>query len=70
MEMPREKTVAVRSRCRVPHCGRDAHCRGLCPSHYQTAYQLVANEIVTWEELERRGKVEPVFSAKGWFLAS
>lgn len=65
-----ERTIATRSRCRVPRCTRAAECRGLCRSCYQSAYQLVTAELVTWEQLEKQGKVEPVFSVKSWFLAS
>lgn len=68
----RERTVAVsrRPKCRVPHCRRDAECRGLCRSCYQSAYQLVSDGVVTWDDLERRGKVESVRTTKAWLLES
>jgi hypothetical protein len=68
--MRRERTIiARRVRCLVPHCDRDAECRGLCRSCYQSAYQLVVTGSITWDELEARGKVRPTASAKSWFLS-
>lgn len=68
--MPRERTIMVRTaRCRVPVCDRDAECRGLCRSHYQSAYSLVVAGVTTWKELEDRGKCDRTASVKSWFLA-
>jgi len=67
--MPHERTVVTRKpRCRVPRCQRDAECRGVCRSCYQSAYQLVAAGAITWKELEDRGKVDRTETAKQWFL--
>jgi hypothetical protein len=70
--MPRERTVVVpfrRPRCKVPHCERDSECRGLCRSCYQSAYLLVSAGVTSWDELEKRGKVQPTTTAKSWFLS-
>ncbi len=37
-------------------------------SCYQAAYQLVVSGMVSWEELERRGKVAEVRTVKDWLL--
>lgn len=66
--MRRERTFVARApRCRVPTCSRDAKCRGLCRSCYQTAY-LLTKHGVSWEDLERRGKVAEVRTVKDWLL--
>lgn len=71
MRLVSEKTIALRPRCRRPHCPRNATRRGLCDTDYQVAYQLVITGATTWEQLERTGKAdEPKRSAKSWFLAS
>lgn len=57
------------SRCLRPHCKGDAKTRGLCGSDYQVAYHLVAEGLVTWEQLETEGKALPPRKvAKSWFL--
>jgi hypothetical protein len=67
--MPRERTIVARApRCRVPHCHRDSVTRGLCRSCYQSAYMLVREGYVTWQQLEDRGKCERTTSAKSFFL--
>lgn len=69
----KETTIAaqLRDRCLRPGCKREAECRGLCRSDYQTAYQLVADGVTTWEQLQRNGKVlGPRRLAKVWLLAS
>lgn len=64
-------TIAAASRCLRPGCPNIATCRGLCPTDYQVAYQLVVAEMTTWEALVKRGKArEPQRNAKQWFLAS
>ena len=69
--MRRERTIVIRSaKCRVPHCPRKAECRGLCRSCYQSAYLLVSSGAISWSDLEQRGKVDVVRTAKEWFLAS
>ncbi len=56
-------------RCRRPDCGRDSACRGLCPTCYRVAHQLVSERLTTWEELEKHGKAERSRrTAKVWFL--
>ncbi len=68
--MLREKTFAARvASCRVPDCKRDPACRGLCRSHYQSAYTLVVMGASTWKQLEEKGKVAATTSAKQWFLS-
>lgn len=67
----REHIIAVPAakRCRRPGCLRDAEIRGLCRSDYQTASVLVSEGVVSWEQLEQRGKVdEPRRSVKSWLL--
>ena len=64
----RETTVAIRA-CRNPRCQRSARIRGLCGSCYMAAYRLVADEAVSWKELEDAGKVnEQKRAAKNWLL--
>lgn len=71
--MNRERTVVAphKRTCKVPRCGMAAISRGLCATHYQTAYQLIMVGKTTWEELEQRGRVDPARVATGrdWFLA-
>ena len=73
MRKARETTVVCTSkpRCLRAGCKRAAEIRGLCRSDYQTAYVLVATGVTTWEQLERKGRVdERRPSPKEWFLAS
>lgn len=69
--MRREVTVAVRTpRCKTPgHENRDAVCRGVCRSCYQSAWILVNDGAVQWKQLEERGKVEATTSTKEWLLS-
>ena len=66
------------AQCLMPLCRREiGHGkggRGLCNRCYCTAYQLVAAEKTSWEELERLGKAMPAraYRPRGavtaWFL--
>lgn len=72
LHLIREKTVCRDPRCRNPYCDNKAFCRDLCRSCYQKAWELVNDRTsgVSWEKLERAGKVGAVKpSAKEW-LAS
>lgn len=42
-----------------PCCGRKAQCRGVCNATFMAAKRMVARGEITWEELERKGKVGP-----------
>lgn len=65
----KERTV-LPGRCRRPQCYRQSVSRGLCPSCYQVAYQLVMAGATSWQLLEKTGKAEqPKRNAKEWFLA-
>ena len=50
--------------CIVPDCQRNAHSRGLCSSHYQTAWQLVTARRTSWRRLEQTGKALEAYSQK------
>jgi hypothetical protein len=57
-------------KCLRHGCDRVAVCRELCASDYVVAHRLVREELTTWEELERKGKVGPCKrTAKIWFLS-
>jgi len=67
----REKTVALpfAEQCLRPRCRKEVYARGLCDSDYQVAHRLVADGIVTWEQLEKSGRAaERKRNAKEWFL--
>ena len=49
----------IADQCLVPKCEGLRHTRGLCPSHYHMARYYVAKGAVTWEELEKQGKIAP-----------
>lgn len=61
-------------KCLFPTCTRTSHSRGLCASHYSTAFKVVKRGRVTWEELVAAGKATPPHnmssSAATWFLAA
>ena len=47
-------------RCLFPKCKiTERGGRGLCSSHYATAHMLVKKGLVTWEQLEKKGKADP-----------
>ena len=60
--------------CLFPGCGLGASVRGLCTSHYRSAFQLVKSGKVTWEQLEAAGKCRVVHrknkygDVRGWLL--
>ncbi len=58
--MPREKTVAIRTRCKNTFCDRDAvvGCGGYCNPDYQAVRRRIRQGKYTEEELEARGKLE------------
>lgn len=45
--------------CKVPHCTKPKHCRGLCKFHYHYIWRFVKRNDFTWKELEEKGKVNP-----------
>jgi len=45
--------------CLIPTCISDPKSRGLCHSHYQSAWNAVNNESTTWEELEEHSLAAP-----------
>jgi len=62
------ETVIIR--CKRPGCKREAVARGLCRSDYAEAHRLVRLQVTDWDDLERRGKVDPKRpTAKAWLLA-
>lgn len=69
----REHTFVAKRKCKCPRCGLDAMPgkRGMCANHYQQIwYRInVKKQFASWEELERRGKVDPIDSIDEW-LAS
>jgi hypothetical protein len=48
----------VRPNCLNPLCKRPEKIRGLCWSCYQAARRLVARKEITWEALEKAGRVK------------
>jgi len=53
----------TKDKCLVPGCKNpDKGGRGLCPGHYNVAGTYVKQGLVTWEQLEKKGKARP---AKG-----
>lgn len=75
MSAVHERTIAMPQtivivRCKRPGCKNEAAARGLCRSDFTAAWRLVSDAVTTWEELERRGKVDPKRpSARQWLLA-
>jgi len=58
MKPKREITVAASILCRKPGCNRlGDYSRGMCESHYRGTAKYVEDGVVSWETLERRGKV-------------
>ena len=61
-------------KCLKDDCDKQADSRGLCRSHALYASRLVKEGVVTWEDLEKRGKCLPKgyvrqFNSRAWFLA-
>lgn len=44
-------------KCLNPHCQKEAATRGLCIGCYNVARRLVKKGIVTWETLQKHGRV-------------
>lgn len=44
--------------CLVPGCQDEAATRGLCSVHYQNARRLVLRSKISWDSLEKDGKVK------------
>jgi len=65
-----ERTIAY-VRCKRPGCKKEAVALGLCRSDYAAMHRLVQEGVITREELERKGKIDPRRpSAKSWFLGN
>ena len=57
------KKIVV-EKCLLPLCQRGAATtRGLCPSHYNAAAQMVHRKQTTWEQLEKKGKVKSALTS-------
>jgi len=60
-----------RTKCLVPNCSHEGHCRGLCANHYNQATAMVRLNRTTWEELIKNGKCTgPAITARNqsWLL--
>lgn len=56
-------------RCKRPGCKNEAVALGLCRSDYAAAHRLVSEGVTSWDELQRKGKIDPKRpSAKAWLL--
>lgn len=71
MKPKREVTVVASALCRKPGCKRSGdYSRGMCESHYRGTAAIVAAGVVSWEQLERRGKVaQKEITLKEWLLS-
>ena len=57
------------AKCLHPDCATEAVSRGLCPGCFSTVSRLVKERRVTWEALEKSGKIGPSKRKKSeWFL--
>ena len=65
------RTMNEPTKCLDPNCNRPAACRGICYSHYQYVTQLVRKGKLSFDELEKSGKILPAKtrgnSAASWF---
>jgi hypothetical protein len=59
-----------KTECVVEQCYDIVKTRGLCHKCYQYASKLVRRGLVTWEDLEKRGKSLPRkrLSRMSWFM--
>jgi hypothetical protein len=57
--------------CRVAGCVRAGdYARELCESHYKGIRKLVEDKVISWERLERQGKVAATRpTLKEWALS-
>lgn len=71
MKVKREVTVAMPHVCRKAGCHRAGdYARGVCESCYRGLAQLVSDRVITWEKLEKQGKVaKRRMSLKEWALS-
>jgi hypothetical protein len=71
MNPKREITVAMPRRCRKAGCDRSGdYARELCEPCYRAVAKYVADGVVSWEQLERQGKVaQPRVTLKAWLLS-
>lgn len=70
MKPVRERTIAASHMCRRAGCTRlGDHARGMCEPCYRGTHKLVSDGVITWEQLERRGKVaQKKMTLKEWLL--
>lgn len=60
MTKANDQRVNVRGRCLNPLCSSFRFSRGLCSACYQSANRLIKRGVLTWKDLERKGKSLPL----------
>ena len=50
--------MKAKVKCLNPRCQKEAATRGLCPNCYGVARRLVKKGVVTWEMLQKHGRVQ------------
>jgi len=51
--------MSTKSKCLVPGCKNKVLTRGICRFDYMSAWNLVKDGDITWDKLEKAGKVLP-----------